>query len=99
MAQKNVTIAGNQYPTVPSIEVPITGGGTASFVEISDTTAAASDVAQGKYFYTSAGVKTAGTATGGGGGTGQYDFYTILEASNGFAPIDTYDDIYDAFET
>ena len=64
MAQKNVTIAGNQYPTVPSIEVPITGGGTASFVEISDTTAAAADVASGKYFYTAAGVRTEGTASG-----------------------------------
>ena len=37
-------------------------------VNISDTTAVASDVAQGKYFYTSSGVKTAGTASGGGGG-------------------------------
>ena len=35
-------------------------------LDISDTTAAASDVAQGKYFYTAAGVKTAGTASGGG---------------------------------
>lgn len=36
-------------------------------VNISDTTAVASDVASGKYFYTSAGVKTEGTASGGGG--------------------------------
>ncbi|MDV3426901.1 MAG: hypothetical protein LIR50_06875 [Bacillota bacterium] len=42
-----------------------------------------------------------GTYTGGsgGGGIGQYDFYTILDASSGFEPIDTYADIYDAFET
>ena len=33
-------------------------------VDISDTTATASDVASGKYFYTAAGVKTAGTASG-----------------------------------
>ena len=35
-------------------------------VDISDTTAQAADVAQGKYFYTAQGVKTAGTASGGG---------------------------------
>ena len=37
-------------------------------VDISDTTAVASDVAQGKYFYDATGTKTAGTASGGGGG-------------------------------
>ena len=37
-----------------------------SGVDISDTTAVAADVASGKYFYTAAGVKTAGTATIGG---------------------------------
>lgn len=35
-------------------------------IDISDSTAAASDVAQGKYFYTAAGEKVQGTATGGG---------------------------------
>ena len=41
-------------------------GGTAidiTAVDISDTTAVASDVANGKYFYNASGVKTAGTAT------------------------------------
>ena len=37
-------------------------------MDVTDTTAAAADVGQGKYFYTAAGVKTAGTASGGGGG-------------------------------
>lgn len=67
MAGKNITIAGAVFNAVPSIDVPVSGGGTASFVEISDTTAAAADVASGKYFYTAAGVKTEGTASGGGG--------------------------------
>ena len=63
---KNVTIAGTNYNDVPSIEIPLQTSGTASFFDVSDTTATASDVASGKYFYTSAGVKTAGTGSGGG---------------------------------
>jgi hypothetical protein len=66
MAQ-NVTVAGASYSDVPSVALPKTGGGTSSFFDVSDTTATASDVASGKYFYTSAGVRTAGTASGGGG--------------------------------
>ena len=42
---------------------------TITAVDISDTTAVASDVAQGKYFYTADGTKTEGTSTGGGGGS------------------------------
>lgn len=64
MAEKNIVIAGATFNSVPSIDISTSGGGSASFVEVSDTTAVASDVAQGKYFYTAAGVKTAGTASG-----------------------------------
>lgn len=67
MAQ-NITLLGADYPAVPAVELPKTGGGTATFTDVTDTTAAAADVASGKYFYTSAGVKTEGTASGGGGG-------------------------------
>ena len=66
MAGKNITIAGATFNGVPSIDVPVSGGGTASYVEISDTTAQASDVAQGKFFYDAQGVKTEGLASGGG---------------------------------
>ena len=65
MAQ-NITLMGASYSDVPSVNLPKTGGGTASFTDVTDTTASASDVAQGKYFYTSSGVRAEGTASGGG---------------------------------
>ena len=66
MAQ-NITLLGASYSDVPAVTLPKTGGGTASFTDVTDTTAAASDVASGKYFYTASGVRTQGTASGGGG--------------------------------
>ena len=65
MAQ-NITLLGASYSDVPAVTLPKTGGGTASFTDVTDTTATAADVASGKYFYTSSGVKTEGTASGGG---------------------------------
>ena len=44
-----------------AINKVIYGGNT--LIDISDTTAAAADVASGKYFYTNAGVKTQGSST------------------------------------
>lgn len=66
MAQ-NITLLGASYSDVPAVTLPKTGGGTASFTDVSDTTATASDVAAGTYFYTAAGVRTEGTGSGGGG--------------------------------
>lgn len=66
MAQ-SVNLWGATYSDVPAIEVPKSGGGMASFTDVTDTTAAASDVATGKYFYTAAGVRTQGTGSGGAG--------------------------------
>ena len=63
---QNITLLGASYSAVPAVTLPKTGGGTASFTDVTDTTAAAGDVASGKYFYTSAGVRTQGTASGGG---------------------------------
>lgn len=70
MAQ-NITLMGASYSAVPAVTLPKTGGGTASFTDVSDTTATAADVASGTYFYTAAGVYTEGTASG-GGGSGPY---------------------------
>lgn len=64
MAQ-SISLLGAEYSNVPAVELPKTGGGTASFTDVTDTTAAAEDVADGKYFYTAAGVRTLGTSQGG----------------------------------
>lgn len=71
MAQ-SVNLWGATYSDVPAIEVPKSGGGMASFTDVTDTTAVASDVAQGKYFFTAAGQLTLGTGTGGGGGASSW---------------------------
>ena len=65
MAQ-NIEIANAQYNDVPSIEVPLQGGGTASFVDTSDADAVASEIDIGKTAYVN-GVKLTGTRSGGGG--------------------------------
>lgn len=65
---QNITLLGASYSAVPGVTLPKTGGGSATFYDVSDTTASASDVASGKYFYTAAGVLTQGTSSGGGGG-------------------------------
>lgn len=49
----------------PYVNKVVFGGDT--LIDISDSTAVASDVAQGKYFYLATGEKVAGTNTGGGG--------------------------------
>ena len=90
---QNITLLGASYSAVPAITLPKTGGGTATFTDVTDTTATASDVAQGLYFYTSAGVRTAGTASGGGG-----DSYTrtVVVPQQTFTPTTDQNNAYQA---
>lgn len=47
----DVTLLGVDYQDVPSVILPKTGGGAASFYDTENATAVASDVASGKIFY------------------------------------------------
>ncbi|MBR4743534.1 MAG: hypothetical protein IK082_05000 [Oscillospiraceae bacterium] len=82
MAQ-NISLLGADYSAVPSVLLPKIGGGTASFTDVTDTTAAAADVAAGKYFYTASGVRTLGTGSGGGGGG------SLTQDANGYLVVPT----------
>lgn len=73
------TASGGGTAAISVVDTVDSHGGTIreiTALDISDTTAGASDVAQGKYFYTAAGVKTAGIASG--GGTPSQTQHTIL---------------------
>jgi hypothetical protein len=58
---KNITLLGASYSAVPAVTLPQTGGGIATFTDVSDTTATAADVASGKLFCVAAGTITTGT--------------------------------------
>lgn len=95
MAQ-NITLLGANYSSVPAVTLPKTGGGTASFTDVTDTTATAADVASGKYFYTSSGVRTAGTNSGGGGGQDVF-VVTIIGGGDEWEPTCTFEEYAEAY--
>lgn len=66
MAQE-IMVMGATYEDVPSVRLPDSNGVFHPFTDTSDTTAIASDVAQGKVFHLANGSTATGTASGGGG--------------------------------
>lgn len=80
-AKATGTASGGAISVVDTLD---TSGGTIrtiTAVDISDTTAIAEDVAQGKYFYTADGTKTEGTASGGSGSV-MYASGTVTPSAN-----------------
>lgn len=92
MAQ-NITLMGASYSDVPAVQLPKTGGGTALFADPSGVTAAAADVASGKWFLDSGGNLVAGTASGGGSATIEpltvttNGTYTAPSGVDGYSPV------------
>lgn len=83
MAQ-SIRLLGATYNNVPAVTLPKSTSGTATFTDVTDTTAAASDVASGKYFYTAAGVRTAGTGSGGSSKNIQMDLQVKQRTANSY---------------
>ena len=88
MAQ-NITLLGASYADVPAVTLPKTGGGTATFTDVSPTTAGAADVASGKLFFDALGVLTQGTASGGGGGASNVVTGTFKGTTGGVSLVIT----------
>lgn len=55
MAKPSVVINNVVYSTVPEVDIPISGGGTAKFYYTADANAAAGDILTGKSAYGSSG--------------------------------------------
>ncbi len=101
MAQ-NITLLGASYQDVPSVSLPKTGGGTASFVDVSDTTAVASDVASGKIFFLADGTQATGTGEGGGSVTWETLYEgnaTIVSSSPNYIAVNNFTDVIGEGET
>lgn len=62
MASKNLVLKDATWNGVESVDFPVSGGGTARYIETSDATAVAADIAQNKTAYVNGSLIT-GTAT------------------------------------
>lgn len=86
-------ISSGGTPAISIVDTADPNGGyvrTITALDISDTTAVASDVASGKYFYTATGVKTAGTGSGGSSATQHVIHFEFTDSTD--TDIDVYYD-------
>ena len=85
MADKNVTVNGTDYTGIGKVELNLTTGGVATYVETSDADAIASDISKNKTAYVN-GIKITGTRedSGGSSGVGDYSQYeSIIGTTDG----------------
>ena len=90
-------ISGGGTGAISVVDTTDSHGGTVRTItalDISDTTAVAADVAQGKYFYTAAGVKTAGTGSGGTPSQTQHTIYFEFSDSTNTSITGYWDDSF-----
>jgi hypothetical protein len=64
----NVVINGVTYSSVPEVQIPRSGGGTARFYDSADATASAGDILSGKTAYIADGKQTGSMANNGATG-------------------------------
>ncbi|MBR3280153.1 MAG: hypothetical protein IKG01_14810 [Lachnospiraceae bacterium] len=96
-SQSTGTASGGGTPAISIVDTTDSAGGTIRTItalDISDTTATASDVASGKYFYTAAGVKTAGTGGGGTPSATQHTIYFEFDDSTNTTLYAWYDETF-----
>ncbi len=72
MAHPSVVINGVTYASVPEVNIPQSGGGTAKFYDASQTDAAAGDVLSGKVFVGASG-ESAGSMANNGSTSGEIE--------------------------
>lgn len=89
MANPSCVINSVTYQSVPEVDIPKSGGGTARFDDASVTTATASDVASGKIFLASNGTITTGTNSGGGGSSMNVQIDNTNHRISGTTYVDT----------
>lgn len=95
-----VVNVSSSTPAISVVDTTDFAGGTIRTItalDISDTTATASDVASGKYFYTANGTKTAGTGSGGGGGGLVYETGTYTPSSDSTTPYIYFTDTHSTY--
>ena len=88
----DISLMGAVYPDVPAVTLPVDGGGTARFTDVSGTTATDSDVASGKVYFKADGSQSTGTASGGSANiqslsVSQNGTYTAPTGVDGYSPV------------